>query len=134
MTLTITPLLSPTILHLSEVLPLSVLPDTFQLFLQAAVMPGSQLLIWKVYHAHVCFCDTCVFISSLCASPYQPFKNMTYKPFHTHSFGSTHAYTILCNSHDVFPLPQKIGSRIEGSMTTIGTYVFFPLCPSQCQV
>ena len=39
------------------------------------------------------------------------------------SFGSTHDFTILCNSHDDFSSPQKIGPRIEGSMTTIGTDV-----------
>ena len=39
------------------------------------------------------------------------------------SFGSTHDFTILSNSHEVFSSPQNIGPRIEGSMTTIGTDV-----------
>ena len=39
------------------------------------------------------------------------------------SFGSDHDFIIMCNSYEVFPSPQKIGPRIEGSMTTIGTDV-----------
>ena len=50
------------------------------------------------------------------------------------SFGSTRDFKILCNSHDIFSSPQKIGPRIEGSMTTIGIDVVVFLCPAQCQV
>ena len=46
------------------------------------------------------------------------------------SFGYTHDFTILYNSHEVFSSQQKIGPRIEGSMTTIGIYVivFYMSC------
>ena len=43
--------------------------------------------------------------------------------FNSLSFGSTHDFTIMCNSHKLFSSPQKIGPNIEGSMTTIGTDV-----------
>ena len=46
------------------------------------------------------------------------------------SFGSTHDFIILCNSHEVFPSPQNIGPRIEGSMTTIATDVVVFPCPN----
>ena len=43
--------------------------------------------------------------------------------FTSMSLGSTHDIKIMCNSHAFFSSPQKIGPRIEGIMTTIGTYV-----------
>ena len=45
-------------------------------------LPGLQLLRWEGDHAHVCFCGTCFFISSLHTSPYQPSKNRVDKPFY----------------------------------------------------
>ena len=50
------------------------------------------------------------------------------------SFGSTHDFTIMCNSHDVFSSLYNIGPSIEGSMTTIGTDDVVFLFPAQCQV
>ena len=50
--------------------------------------------------------------------------------FTSFSFGYNHDFTILCNSHDVFFSPQKIGPRIEGRMTKIGTDVVVFLCPA----
>ena len=68
------------------------------------------------------------FISFPHTDPYQPFKNRVYKPFTSLSFASTHAFTIMCKSHDIFSSSQKIGPRIAGSMITVDTYaVVFPL-------
>ena len=123
MTLAITPLLPPLIPYLSGVLPPSILLASFQLFLQAAV--SARIFIFDMGGLP----RSCLFLRHLCFH----FSFMQIHIIHLRigrtsrftsvSFESNHDFTILCNFHEVFSLPQNIGANIEGRMTTMGTDV-----------
>ena len=49
-------------------------------------------------------------------------------------FGSTHDFTIACNSQEFFSSSQNTGPRLAGRMTTIDTYVVVFSRPAQYQV
>ena len=114
--LTLTPLLPSLILHLSEMRPSSVLPSTLKFFLQAAV--SARISTFDMGgRTHSCLFLQHLFLHII------PFKQLNI--IHSRigrkicfiylSFGSTCAFTIMCNSHDVFPHKDRLGPRIASS-------------------
>ena len=135
MTLKMTPLIPPPILHLSGLITPYVPPATF------SIVPSSHSFYqdFKFWDGRA---TMVMFVSAAPVSSFFPFTQLHISHsiigrtsrFTSLSFGSTHDFTIMCNSHEIFPSPQKIGPTIEGITTTIVTYVAVFKCPAQCQV
>ena len=82
-----------------------------------------------------------MFVSAALVSSFIPFTQLRISHlrigrticFTPMSFGSTHAFKILCNSHVIFLSGQKIGPSIEGSIKKLAQMLLLLSHLTQCQ-